>query len=90
MPGELPEGCDYSAWARLRDEWRLAGRIWRKRHSEPEREREIASQYGQHVAVHVLSSRGRSATSWTVWTPTERSSTTFDRRRTTRLEPLDR
>ena len=38
MPGELPPGCDYSAWARLRDEWRLAARIWRKRHSEPERE----------------------------------------------------
>ena len=31
MPGELPEGCDYSAWLRLRDEWRLAVRIWRKR-----------------------------------------------------------
>jgi len=57
MPGELPEGCDYSAWARLRDEWRLAGRIWRKRHSEPEREREVISQYGQHVAVHVLRSK---------------------------------
>jgi adenylate kinase family enzyme len=57
MPGELPEGCDYSAWARLRDEWRLAGRVWRKRHSEPQREREVVSQYGQHVAVHVLTSR---------------------------------
>lgn len=56
MPGELPEGCDYSAWARLRDEWRLAGRIWRKRHVEPERERQVISQYGQNVAVHVLSS----------------------------------
>jgi adenylate kinase family enzyme len=22
MPGELPEGCDYPAWLRLRDEWR--------------------------------------------------------------------
>ena len=30
MPGELPEGCDYSAWMRLRGEWRLAVRIWRK------------------------------------------------------------
>ena len=57
MPGELPEGCEYSAWARLRDEWRLAGRIWRQRRSEPEREREVISQYGQHVAVHVLRSR---------------------------------
>jgi adenylate kinase family enzyme len=57
MPGELPEGCHYSAWTRWRDEWRLAGRIWRKRHSEPEREREVTSQHGQHVAVHVLRSR---------------------------------
>ncbi len=56
MPGELPEGCDYSAWARLRDEWRLAGRIWRKRHVEPEREREVISQFGSHVSVHVLRS----------------------------------
>ncbi len=57
MPGELPEGCDYSVWARLRDEWRLAGRIWRKRDVEPEREREVISQYGQDLAVHVLRSR---------------------------------
>jgi hypothetical protein len=57
MPGELPEGCDYSAWLRLRDEWRLAVRIWRKRRSEPEREREIISQHGQHVALHVLRSK---------------------------------
>ena len=57
MPAELPEGCHYSAWARLRDEWRLAGRIWRKRHTEPERERGTTSKYGQHVAVHVLKSK---------------------------------
>ena len=57
MPGELPKGCDYSAWQRLRDEWRLAVRIWRKRRSEPEREREIISQHGQHVALHVLRSK---------------------------------
>jgi len=56
MPGELPEGCDYSARARLRDEWRLAGRIWRKRRVEPERERDVISQYGQHLVVHVLTS----------------------------------
>jgi hypothetical protein len=41
----------------LRDEWRLAGRIWRKRHAEPEREREIISQHGPHLAVHVLGSK---------------------------------
>ena len=34
-PGELPDGCDYPRWMRLRDEWHLAGRIWRKRHVEP-------------------------------------------------------
>lgn len=56
MPGELPEGCNYSAWARLRDEWRLAGRIWRRRRVEPEREREVISRYRQDVAVYVLSS----------------------------------
>lgn len=56
MPGELPEGCHYSRWARFRDEWRLAGRIWRKRRVEPQREREVISQYGQQVAVHVLTS----------------------------------
>jgi adenylate kinase family enzyme len=57
MPGELPEGCDYSAWQRLRDEWRLSVRIWRKRRSEPEREREIISQHGRHAAIHVLRSK---------------------------------
>ena len=57
MPGELPEGCDYSAWLRLRDEWRLAVRIWRKDRSQPEREREIISSDGQHVALHVLRSK---------------------------------
>src|SRR5438067_12531656 len=56
MPRELPEGCDYSAWPRLRDEWRLAVRIWRTRRAEPEREHEIISQHGQHVALHVLRS----------------------------------
>src|SRR5438270_826189 len=61
MPGELPEGCDYSAWLRLRDEWRLAVRIWRKRRSEPEREHEIISQHGQHATLHVLRSK-RAAT----------------------------
>ena len=57
MPDELPKGCDYSTWLRLRDEWQLAVRIWRNRHSEPEREREILSQHGQHGALYVLRSR---------------------------------
>ena len=57
MPSELPEGCDYSAWTRLRDEWRLAVRIWRKNRSEPEHELAIISQHGQHVALHVLESK---------------------------------
>jgi adenylate kinase family enzyme len=57
MPDQLPEGCAYSAWARLRDEWRLAGRIWRKRHVEPARECELISHHRQNVAVHVLRSK---------------------------------
>ena len=54
MPGELPAGCDYPRWMRMRDEWRLAFRIWRKRRSEPVREHEIISQHGRHLAVQVL------------------------------------
>jgi adenylate kinase family enzyme len=57
MPDELPQGCDYSAWLRLRDEWQLAVCIGRKGRSEPEREREIISKHRQHVALHVLSSK---------------------------------
>ena len=55
--GEMPEGCDDSAWRRLRDEWRLASVIWRNRRSEPERELQIIAQYGQHAALHVLGSK---------------------------------
>jgi adenylate kinase family enzyme len=57
MPGELPEGCGYSAWLRLRDEWRLAVRIWRERRSEPEREHETISRHSQHVPLYVLRSK---------------------------------
>jgi adenylate kinase family enzyme len=57
MPGELPEGCRYSAWARWRDEWRLAGRIFRKRDVEPAFEREVVSRCAQGVTVHVLRSK---------------------------------
>ncbi len=54
--GDMPEGCDDSAWRRLRDEWGVAGRVWRKRHWEPEKERRIISQHGQHASLHVLTS----------------------------------
>lgn len=57
MPDELPEGCEYSAWMRFRDEWRLAVRIWRNRRSEPQREHETISGQGQHLAVRVLTSK---------------------------------
>ncbi len=57
MPGELPEGCDYSRWQRLRDEWRLTVRVCRKDRGQPELEREIISQHGQHVALYVLGSK---------------------------------
>ena len=57
MPGELPEGCHYSRRLRLRDEWGLAVRIWRKNRSQPELEHRIISEHGQHVALHVLGSK---------------------------------
>lgn len=61
MPDELPEGCDYSAWQRLRDEWQIAVRMWRKRRSEPRRKREIISQHGRHAVRHVLRSKREAA-----------------------------
>jgi len=54
---QLPAGCDESAWRRLRAEWRVAGRTWRERRSQPEREHEIISQHGQGAALHVLRSK---------------------------------
>jgi adenylate kinase family enzyme len=57
MPDALPDGCDYSHWTRLRDEWRLTARIWRSRRSQPECEQEIISQRGQHVTLYVLRSK---------------------------------
>lgn len=57
MPDQLPVGCDYSSWQRLRDEWQLAVRIWRGRHSEPACERRIISRHGQGATVHVLRSK---------------------------------
>jgi adenylate kinase family enzyme len=55
--GEMPEGCDDSAWRRLRDEWRIAVHICLNRNSEPKREHDIISQHGQHAALHVLRSK---------------------------------
>ena len=57
MPDQLPEGSTYTRWQRLRDEWQLAFRIWRARHSEPHHEREIIAQHGQHATHHVLRSK---------------------------------
>src|SRR6266516_1707330 len=54
---ELPNGCDESRLRRLRDEWCLVWRIWRVRRSERERELEILSQHGKHVAMYVLRSK---------------------------------
>jgi adenylate kinase family enzyme len=54
---QMPVGCNESAIRRLRDEWRLAWLIWRSRTNEPERERVIIAEHGQHVALHALSSR---------------------------------
>jgi adenylate kinase family enzyme len=55
--GEMPEGCEDSAWRRLRDEWGLVGIIVRDRHSEHEQGLAIVAQHGEHAAVHVLDSK---------------------------------
>lgn len=57
-PGiQMPEGCEESAWRRLRDEWGVAWRVFRKRRWEPELELQIIAKHGQHAAFHVLSSK---------------------------------
>jgi len=55
--GEMPEGCEDSAWRRLRDEWGLMGVIVRHRHSEHEQGLAIVAQHRGHVAVQVLDSK---------------------------------
>ena len=55
--GEMPEGCPDSALRRLRDEWRLVGVIWWRRHSEPEHARSLISQHGQHVTLWRIRSK---------------------------------
>jgi adenylate kinase family enzyme len=53
---QLPNGCQESAWRRLREEWVLAARICRVRRSERDRELSIVSQHGNHVTLYVLRS----------------------------------
>jgi adenylate kinase family enzyme len=55
--GEMPEGCEDSAWRRLRDEWRLVGVILRNRGSEAEHARTIVAKHGRHAVVHALGSK---------------------------------
>jgi adenylate kinase family enzyme len=55
--GEMPEGCEDSRQRRLRDEWGMVGKIWRRRRSDPERARSEISRHGTHTTVHVLGSR---------------------------------
>ncbi|MDX2970440.1 hypothetical protein PWY87_18405 [Kribbella solani] len=57
MPDTLPEGCEYSAWQRLRAEWRLVPLILRNRHGELEHEQAIIARHGQHASQHVLKSK---------------------------------
>lgn len=57
MPGELPPGCDYNRWMRLRDEWKLAVRIWREDRVQPAIERAIIAEHGSHVTLHELRSK---------------------------------
>jgi hypothetical protein len=53
----MPEGCEDSAWRRLRDEWGLVGIILRNRGSEAEQGRAIVAAHGRHAASYVLGSK---------------------------------
>jgi adenylate kinase family enzyme len=53
----MPDGCDDSVIQRLRDEWRAVWVNWRDRRNQPERERAIISEHGQHATLHILSSK---------------------------------
>ena len=53
----MPEGCADSVIQRLRDEWHSIWVNWRDRREQPERERAIISEHGQHAALHVISSK---------------------------------
>src|SRR5262245_37357462 len=55
--GELPEGCEDSAWRRLRDEWRLVTVIVRNRGSDAARGRAIVARHGRDAASYVLGSK---------------------------------
>ena len=57
MPDRLPEGCEYTPWQRLRDEWRLIPIICRNRRTELEAELGIIARHGRHVTRHVLASK---------------------------------
>ncbi len=55
--GEMPEGCEDSAWRRLRDEWGLVAIILRHRGSEAERGRALVARHGRHATSYVLGSK---------------------------------
>ena len=50
----MPEGCVDSTWQRVKDEWGIVWKVWRRRRSDRERELEIVSRCGQHATLHVL------------------------------------
>jgi adenylate kinase family enzyme len=56
--GQLPDGCNTTAWRQLRDEWWLVWRVWLGRRSERERDLAIVARHGGHAALHVLRSKG--------------------------------
>lgn len=55
--GQMPAGCEDSAMRRLRDEWGIVGRNWRRRRSEPARARALVAEHGSHTTLHVLDSK---------------------------------
>jgi hypothetical protein len=58
----MPVGCPDSVTRRLRDEWRLVGRIFGHRRSEVEHARAVISQHGSGVVMRRIASKREART----------------------------
>ncbi len=54
---QLPEGCEESFSQRIRDEWGIVWRNWRKGKAVPENDRRLAKRCAVHMDVHLLSNK---------------------------------
>lgn len=68
---QLPNGCEESFTQRISDEWQIAWRNLRNRHSIQQRELARASLLRNHLKVHVFNSRDETAQFLTIFSQRE-------------------